>query len=112
MLETVMKDWLEFYKKFLKVGHQNWCSFDLSTALAAKILGIDKEIVDYKTSPITFTHMKPKLQGWWSVPEKWSLVTDYHFNDEKLTVSNFVQTKVFHYVEDEFLTNELVEALK
>ena len=112
LLEIVVNNWELFYSKYAKENYQNWCSIDLCAAITSKILGNEKEITD-PNSFITFTHMKPKLQKWYSVPEKWTKVVGKYFTDEgTLFLGNYAQSRVLHYVEDEFLTDNILEKLE
>ena len=112
LLEIVVNNWALFYTKYAPEQYQKWCSIDLCAAIVSKILDNEKEITDPK-SYVTFTHMKPAVQGWYNVPEKWTrVIGKYYTDDGKLFLGNYLQTKVLHYVEDEFLTDEIVEKLK
>ena len=62
-------------------------------------------------TPLSFIHMKPHAQHWDNVPTKWTDYLDVHI-DEEIYLGNFTQKGVLHYVEDEFLTDELLEYLK
>ena len=84
---------------------------DVTVSIAAKILGIDTEIVHHN-SLFTFKHMKPALQGWDPVPASWINQTMIYFNNYKeLYFNNFKQSGVVHYVEDQFLTDQIIEQL-
>jgi hypothetical protein len=84
---------------------------DVSFAIAAKILGIDDQIISVN-SPFTFTHMKPALQGWDPIPESVLSQTIVNFNSRReLFLNNIKQSGVFHYVEDKFLTDQLLRKL-
>ena len=112
LLEIIINNWALFYGKYAAKEYQKWCSIDLSAAIASKILGNEKDITD-PNSYITFTHMKPRIQGWYNIPEKWTRVIGrYYTDDGKLFLGNYLQTKMLHYVEDEFLTDEMIEKLK
>lgn len=112
LLEVVVNNWALFYSKYASEEYQKWCSIDLCAAIVSKILGNEKDITD-PSGFITFVHMKPRAQGWYTVPEKWTKVIGKYFTDEgKLFLGNFLQTKVLHYVEDEFLTDEIIEKLE
>lgn len=112
LLEIIMNNWALFYTKYAPENYQKWCSVDLSAAIASKILGNEKEITD-PNSFITFTHMKTYVQGWYNVPEKWTkAIGRYYTDDGKLFLGNYLQTRVLHYVEDAFLTDEILEKLK
>lgn len=57
--------------------------------------------------------MKPRCQNWRSTVKHWNEQVDYMFNkDCELYVANIQQHGIFHYVEDSFLTDEIMENLK
>lgn len=112
MLELVMINWELFYGKFAPVDYQKWCSVDVSCAIASKLLGNSIEITD-SSSPIKFTHMKPKLQYWHFIPDRWTKIIDCFMNENcELMLGNFSQTGVLHYVEDEFLTDKILSRIE
>jgi len=112
LLEIIVNNWALFYSKYAPNEYQKWCSIDLSSAIASKILGNERDITN-PNSFITFTHMKPLIQGWYNKPEKWTSVLGKYFTDEhNLFLGNYLQTRVLHYVEDSFLTDELIEKLE
>jgi hypothetical protein len=111
LLEIIVNNWALFYTKYATEEYQNWCSIDVCAAVASKILGNESDITD-PNSYITFTHMKPRVQGWYSIPERWTKVLGrYYRGDGTLLLGNYLQTRVLHYVEDEFLTDEIIENL-
>ena len=84
---------------------------DVTFAIASKILGIDDQVIN-PNSPFTFKHMKPALQGWDPVPDSYLSQVMVNFNSKKeLFINNIRQGGVFHYVEDEFLTDQIIEKL-
>jgi hypothetical protein len=111
LLKTVMWNWGDFYKISLSKIPQAWCSFDVCTAITAKLLDRMYTIGD-KNNILEFTHMKTHLQN---VPlgDKW---TDKLFvdltSDLELIVGGIKQAGIFHYVEDEFLTDEIIDILE
>ena len=112
LLELIVNNWELFYTKFAKEEYQKWCSIDLCCAIASKILDNEKEITD-PNSFITFTHMKTHAQNWQLVPEKWTnAIGQYLRDDATLLLGNYIQTNMLHYVEDEFLKDEMIEKLK
>jgi hypothetical protein len=111
ILEFITFNWQRIYFDNIPKYTQKFFSFDVSVSIAAKILGIDDNIV-HTHSPFYFTHMKPALQGWEPSPGSWLTQTLVHFNENKeLFLNNIKQTGIFHYVEDEFLTNDIIEKL-
>jgi hypothetical protein len=112
LLEIIVNNWQLFYGKYASNEYQKWCSIDLCAAITSSILGNENDITD-PTSFITFTHMKPHAQHWENVPEKWTTVIGKYFrDDDKLMLGNFLQNGILHYVEDDFLTDDMIEKLK
>lgn len=112
LLEIVTNNWQLFYGKYANKEYQKWCSMDVSCAVVSHILGNEKDIIDEK-SFITFTHMKPHAQNWINVPDSWTKVLGKYMRDDgKLMLGNFIQKGVLHYVDNNFLTDELIEGLK
>lgn len=112
LLEIVVNNWALFYSKYAPEEYQNWCSIDLCAAITSKILGNETEITD-PNSYITFVHMKTRAQGWFGVPAKWTKVLGRYYRDDgSLLLGNYLQTRILHYVEDEFLSDEILEKLE
>jgi len=56
--------------------------------------------------------MKPAIQGWDPIPESFLSQTLINFNNKhELYFNNIRQIGILHYVEDEFLTDKIIEAL-
>jgi len=112
LLEIVVNNWELFYTEFANKRYQKWCSIDICSAIVCKILDLETEITQ-PDSFITFTHMKPHLQKWQQVPEKWTkVIGTYLQNDGTMMLGNFIQKNVLHYVEDEFLTDRIIKKLE
>lgn len=112
LLEIIIKNWKNFYNNFAPKNEQNFCSIDISAAIASKILDNTKYITD-SNSFITFTHMKSHVQNWKNSTNNWlDSVEPYIDNTGKLFVGNFLQTGIFHYVEQEFLTDRVVKVIE
>lgn len=111
MVEFITNNWQRIYYDNAPKQMQKFFSMDVTVAIAAKILGIDETIVN-QNSPFTFVHMKPAIQGWDPIPESClsQLVVNFNSNKE-LYLNNFHQTGLFHYVEDEFLTEAIIGTL-
>jgi hypothetical protein len=110
MLEIVMKNWQEFYEIFAGgMKYQNFLSVDLCAAIAAKIIGYEKTIINPALAP-TFVHMKSKLQNWKnSPPTDWQMVIKPYVTENlKVFVGNYCQHGIFHYTEDSFLTEPVI----
>jgi hypothetical protein len=109
-VELITKNYELFYKKFL-THPQKFFSFDVSAALALRFMNKENEFVGSLNVP-SFTHMKPMIQEWKHPPNKWTDVLSVSFNDNcDLKISNIKQNGIFHYVEDEFLTEEIIHKL-
>ena len=110
MLELVMNNWQLFYGKYASKEYQNWLSVDTSTAIVTKILDCEDRITNKKVSFPSFTHMKPRIQGWYNPSETWrSRVGAYLTDDLKLKIGNHQQQGIFHYTEKEFLDESKIQ---
>jgi len=107
-LEVIVKNYKVFYKKFTPISSQNFCSMDVNVAIATKILDAVEEFT-LPNSPIKFVHMKKELQNWQEIPASWSSCLLINFTKNvKFYLSNNLQNGLFHYTEDEFLTEEII----
>ena len=111
VLEFVVKNWEYCYQKFTPKTPQPWLSIDLATAIAISIMGIEEQVID-TASPLEFIHMKPAAQNWSPVPSTWQNIVPFDFNGGKLMVGNHRQRYVFHYVEKDFLTDEMIKKIE
>ena len=111
MVEVIVNNWEEFYLRYAPEKYQKWSSMDLNCAIAAKLLGMENEIVDPNFIP--FIHMKPHSQGWKNIPNKWTnVIGSYISNDGVLKLGNHRIDDVLHYVEDDFLTDKKIAVLE
>lgn len=111
LVEFITYNWERIYHEVTPKSTQKFFSMDVTFAIASKILGIEDQVI-LANSPFAFTHMKPALQGWDPVPESYLSQTMVNFNGKKeLFINNIKQSGVFHYVEDKFLTNQIIEIL-
>jgi hypothetical protein len=112
-LEIIVDQWRKIYPAHLKKSPQTFCSMDVSSALALKFMGCEEDFVTTGTLVPSFTHMKPAIQRWKNVPAKWTSTVNYYFDDAgNLKVGNFQQHGLFHYVEEEFLTDDIIKKLE
>jgi hypothetical protein len=111
VLEFVVKNWEYCYKTFTPKTPQAWLSIDLATAIAIDIMGIEDQVIDC-ASPLEFVHMKPAIQNWSPVPSTWQNIVPFNFNNGKITVGNHRQNYLFHYVEKDFLTDDMIKQLE
>jgi hypothetical protein len=111
LLEIVMKNWTIFYKKYAPKHLQNWNSVDLSAAIALKILDVHNYALN-KNSMLSFTHMKPYVQKFQHIPSKWTDALAVDFGNNDVYINGYKQSGVLHYVEDSFLTNDMIKWLE
>ena len=111
-LEFVCKNWQWCYDQFAKDNWQDWLSMDLATAIAIEITGLYESVND-TCSPLEFIHMRPGLQSWPVVTESWQDIAPYVFTTRgELLVSNIKQSKLFHYIEKNFVSTKLKTRLE
>ena len=57
--------------------------------------------------------MRPHLQGWNPLPESWrDTVPFFHTSKGDLIVGNIKQSKLFHYIEKDFISNKILSDLE
>ena len=112
ILEFVCNNWEWAYTKFAPDEYQNWLSMDLATAIAIEISGMYEISTDI-CSPLEFVHMKTPIQGWNPTPVSWQDTVPYVLNSKgNLVVGNIKQSKLFHYVEKNFVSTSLLARLE
>ena len=109
LLDVIMQNWEIFYKKYAQKNQQKWCSVDVSVAIALKILDMQGYAVE--NSNLTFTHMKPYVQNLQNTQEKWLDMLSVDYGDG-IYINGYKQSGILHYVEDEFLTDDMVKWLE
>lgn len=111
-LEIITANWKSFYDTHLINSKQKFSSIDVSSALAIKFMDVSEKVLIKDTFIPSFTHMKPAIQSFEKIPDKWTNVLPINFTDDcKLSVGNIIQQGIFHYVEDEFLTDDILYKL-
>jgi hypothetical protein len=111
VLEFVCNNWEWCWDKFAPNKYQNWLSMDLAVAVAIEITGLHEQILD-SVGPLEFVHMKTHLQNWRVDSTTWQDFVLSNFTNNTLSVSNIPQHKIFHYVEKDFLTEDIVNKLE
>lgn len=112
-MELVTNNWELFYGNFVKEHYPGRASMDVTAALVAKILDCEHLVTNYKNDPVTFVHMKPRIQSWREPTEFWRQAVGVYFdNHGRLKIGNYQQNEVFHYTEKEFLTDSIVNRLE
>lgn len=108
-VELINNNWELFYGNFCKEHFPKQASMDVTCAIAAKIMDIDTEITNAKQDLPMLVHMKPAVQDWKQSANNWqSRVGVYLTDDLKLKIGNHLQDTVFHYTEDDFVTEEIL----
>jgi hypothetical protein len=108
-VELINNNWELFYGHFCKEHFPKQPSMDITCAIAAKIMDIDTEITNSKQDLPMIVHMKPKLQFWKTKTYTWqSKVGVYLTDDLKLKIGNHLQDTVFHYTENDFVSDTLI----
>lgn len=116
-VELIFQNWQRFYFKYMPNGKPENLSADVAYALAIQLLGIEQETtVDEVTEVPTLTHMKSFIQGVPSgsfLDEKWTLSLPTYFNNIRtFKVGNFQQRYPFHYVDKNWLTDDIIKSLE
>lgn len=112
VLEFVCNNWQACYNIYAPEYYQPWLSMDLASAIAIEISGMHESVVD-NCSPLNFVHMKIPLQGWPIFPDSWQNSVPFVLNSKgDLVVGNIRQTKLFHYVEKDFLNKSIIKQLE
>jgi len=108
LVEIIVKNWKEFYDKFLLNSKPTHLSIDVVFALAIKILDIEESVTTKFDYPM-FVHMKSRIQNWYTVTDNWMDHGGVYLTKQgSLKISNYQQTGIFHYTEKDFL-NDYVE---
>lgn len=112
VLEFVCNNWEWCWTKFAPVEYQKWPSMDLATAVAIEIFGNHEQLVDVNC-PLEFIHMKSAIQGWPILSESWQDVIPHILTSNgELVVGNIKQTKIFHYIEKNFINDSMIKKLE
>lgn len=108
-VELINNNWELFYGHFCKNYFPKTASMDITCAIAAKIMDIDTEITNQRQDMPMITHMKPMIQGWRRLAESWqNRVGVYLTDDLKLKIGNHLQDTIFHYTENDFVTDDIL----
>jgi hypothetical protein len=112
-LDKITNNWKEFYKLGRDKPIQNFASMDLTAAMTIDLLDCKSKITNENVSVPSFTHMKANIQGWDEIRESWQTkVGTYFTNDAELYIGNHKQSGIFHYTEDNFLTDDIIQVLE
>ena len=111
-LKFIVRNWRACCERYAPNNYQPVASMDLASAMAIKILALEDEVFA-NLNPMSFTHMKPAIQGWYPVPKTWKSVLNYNLNNNgEMLVANVKQQGLFHYVEKDFLNPTIIDQLE
>lgn len=111
-LEFVCNNWEWCWDRFAPEEYQNQCSMDLASAVAVEIMMCHDKVYD-TYSPLEFIHMKSHLMNWDHPSISWQDTVSAVLNTKgDLVVGNIKQSKLFHYIEENFVTPALLNRLK
>ena len=106
--KIIFQNWQRFYHLYLPNSKPSFVSGDVVFALAIKILGYEHLTTRENISSVpTFVHIRGGLVSEWS-----KYIPSYVSQSQGLVVGNFRQSHPFHYVDDSWLTSEIVEILE
>lgn len=108
-IELISNNWELFYGHFCKEYFPKAPSMDITCAIAAKIMDIDTEITNARQDIPVLVHMKPAIQGWLNQVSEWQRRVGVYLTDDlKLKIGNHLQDTVFHYTENDFVTDTII----
>jgi hypothetical protein len=107
LVESITKNWKEYYNAFLVDDRPKFLSMDVVFALAAKIMNIESKMISSFDYP-NFVHMKSKIQNWNKSSDDWMEHVGIYLNKRgELKIGNYQQSGIFHYTEKRFLTEHV-----
>lgn len=108
LIEIIFQHWQRMYHVHLINGKPDWVSGDVIYALAIKLLNIQHECTMPTVDVPTFVHMKPRIQNA-NIKLNWNnVLPTYYRSCSEFKIGNFKQQYPFHYVEDDWLTDEMI----
>jgi hypothetical protein len=112
LVKIINGNWKEFYAIFIKNHTIIEPSMDVTSAIAIEMLDIKNDVMT-KNKDFSFVHMKTELQGWKMFHETWlEPLAVYFHSTEELKLGNYKQQGILHYVESDFLSDEILIALE
>ncbi len=108
-VELICNNWELFYGNFCQEFYPKQPSMDITAAIAAKIMNIDTQFTNATLDLPMIVHMKPAIQNWLNETSSWQdRVGSYIADDATLKVGNHLQDTVFHYTENNFVTDDII----
>lgn len=106
LIKLVANNWKNFYDIFLKEKQPKNPSMDVITAIVFKMLDIN----NFNKNFFHFVHMKTKSQDWrYLNGNSWLSNIEFYLDNEfNFFVGNYKQNGIFHYVENDFLSDDLI----
>lgn len=112
VLEFVCKNWEWCWTQYAPKEYQKCVSMDLAIAVTVEIMLAHDKVLD-KINPMEFIHMRSAIQGWEETQVNWRNTVNYVLNSKgDLIVGNIKQSKLFHYIDKEFLTDDIISRLE
>jgi hypothetical protein len=112
-VEIITNNWELFYGHFVSEHYPDRASMDITAALAAKVMDVAEKVTNVRHDPVTFVHMKSRIQGWTEPTDSWMQSVAVYFDDAcELKIANYRQQGIFHYTEKDFLTDKIVLKLE
>lgn len=114
MTEIVFQHWQRFFYKYMPKGKPDYLSGDVAYALAVQLLGVEHLVTKDNVSAMpTFVHMKSHVQESGKMPEDWTkMLPTFYSSHANFKIGNYRQTLPFHYVQKEWLTNEMISQME
>jgi len=108
-VELISNNWELFYGHFCSNFYPKEPSMDITTAIAAKITDCDTEISNQTSDIVSVIHMKSQIQNWKMPTSRWQDKVGVYLTEQAtLKIGNFHQNGVFHYTENDFVTEDKI----
>lgn len=109
-MELITQNWELFYGQYVKSHYPKGPSMDLTASITAKILDCENLITNSIAKFPSFTHMKPRVQNWNKVIERWQdYVRVYIDRDCNIQIGSYNQNGILHYTEKDFANQKIFE---
>jgi len=116
LIEIVFQHWQRFFYKYMPAGKPDKLSGDVAFALAMKLLGVEHLCTRENIDAVpTFVHMKSHVQN---IPDTqispvWTETLPTYYNTyQDFKIGNFKQLLPFHYVEKDWLNNDMLKQME
>lgn len=112
--ELVVKNWNYFYFQLNEQTRPGQLSIDVAAAITIKMMNCVEQMTNKRSLSSTFTHLKPKIQGWDTVGDSWqSKVSSVISDDGTVKIGNHKQNGILHYTEKDFVYNtDIIEKFR